>query len=221
MMAFFLFSGLVEASMPGRLDIGAFLTDIDIVNTGKKVKNINMHGVSGDGTLLVYKGLCLKPSFAYAIGDADYYNLGMNLGFCIPVNDKLLIVPSAGLAYSDMEFTVDIPMLGLNNVDQKMAARSQNISLDVNYKLHSRFSVTGILQKAWSQTTTTIDTPASFPMDLSNKAESTGFNYVLALNYFLNDNWAINLAGVLQKSRSKEKHGMDAKAVRLAVGYMF
>lgn len=65
----FVFIGFAYSSLRGeirgKIDVGPTLLDIDILESGKTIQTLHMTGGKADATVLIYQGLCIKPSFMW------------------------------------------------------------------------------------------------------------------------------------------------------------
>ena len=210
-----LFFCSVEGALRGRIDIGPTLMDIDILESGKTIETLHMKGVKGDATLLLYEGLCLKPGFIWGEGHGHLTTGTLAVGYYIPINKQLRILPNVGVTWSYLDTRVDFEELGLSNLKERFRSSSPFIGIEICYSLTDKWSLMGIYQYAWSHTHTKID-----PI-VSNKSHSCGPNYALAVEYSLNKSWSATLGVGYNITLSKEKHGLRGKGAKLGIAYYF
>lgn len=201
----------------GKIDVGPTLMDIDILESGKTIKTLHMKGVKGDTTISVWKGVCLKAGFLAGRGHGRLFAYNVGLGHYLPVTDKLLLIPSAGVAFSRLHTTVDLDLgeIKVEDLKEKFRSTSPYIALEFCYKLHPKWTLMGMVQYAWSQTHTTIK-----PF-VSDKSKSCGPNYSLGIDYSLNDHWSLTFGVGYNITLTKEKHGLRGKGAKLGLAYYF
>src|SRR5690242_4356791 len=71
----------------GRIDVGPAFASIDMLESGHTKRTLDLPAVKIDATLMLYKGISLKPSFLIAWGKANLNSSGIGLGFCIPLTE--------------------------------------------------------------------------------------------------------------------------------------
>lgn len=199
----------------GKVDVGALYVHMDVLESGKTVHTMEMGGARVDATLQIVHGLVLKPMLLYATGGGDFTSGGLGLGYYIPICDQFAILPSAGGTYSDIRTHFSLPAFGLFRLHEKFESMSGYVSLEMSYKPIECIRVSTVLQYAWSRTRTTIDVLGS------SKSSTKGWNYALTGDYYLTENWSLNVAGGYNLTLSQEKHGIRAAGVRAGVGYTY
>ena len=199
----------------GKVDIGPILIDIDILESGKTIDKQHMKGVRGDSTIVLWKGIFIKPSYTWATGDGRLSAGGVGIGQYVPLGDKWTLMPSVGISFSLLTSNIDIEPLGLSDLTQKFKSRNPYIAIDFTYLLAEKWTLMVTVQYAWCRTETTIKSV------FSDKSRSVGPNYSLGIDYSLNKNWSITFAGGYNISLSKEKHGIRAKGIKLGLAYYF
>lgn len=205
----------IDGALPGRVDVGPALIDIDILESGKTKETLHMKGVKGDMTLLVYEGLCIKPGFIWGQGHGQLSSGTIAVGYYIPLTKKLKILPNVGITWSYLHTKVDFEEMGLFKLKERFRSNSPFIGMEICYSLTDRLTLMGIYQYAWSHTHTKIK-----PI-VSDKSHSCGPNYAIALDYSLNKNWSMTFGLGYNITLSKEKHGLRAKGAKLGVAYYF
>lgn len=199
----------------GKIDVGATHVHVDLINNGSRVRSIAMQGVATNATVSIYKALVAKPSAILTEGEGNYFQTGSNIGLYIPVGECFSITPSAGGSYSWLRVHADIPLLSLYGLNQRFLTRAVNMAVDGSWQPNPRILLSASLQYAWARSHTTI------PNIVSYKAESKGFNYILMFDYYLTECLTVNVTGAWQNSRDKERHGSQARGLRVGLGYFF
>jgi hypothetical protein len=211
----FLLSHSVYAGCNGRVDIGPAYASIDMLESGKTTRTLNLRAVKGDATLIVWDGLCLKPSFLLADGKATLKSGSIGIGYVIPICDNFCITPSYGVTETRFQSHIDFANYGLFHLKEKFVSRGQYISLDASWTFADHWRLYGMAQFCWSHVRTKI---GSFPT-AKNKTE--GPNYALAIERDINKQFSISLAAGYNLSLSKEKHGLRGKGIKLGLAYWY
>lgn len=201
----------------GKLDVGIVQLDVDIVSFGQVTQNLKMRGVSGSGVFQLYKAWILKPGFALAEGDGSYYGANLATGLYLPLNDQWAITPGIGGSWSQTHSLVDLTFpIPLTNANQDMNTLSSLLEVGVVWTPQPCLSFQGAVQWAWVQTKTSLP-----PILIDNKTESSGFNYLGQVEYFISERHSVNAGAAWYSSRSRESHGSDVLGVRLGTGFRF
>ncbi|SCA63466.1 hypothetical protein SCG7109_AP_00070 [Chlamydiales bacterium SCGC AG-110-M15] len=201
----------------GKIDVGVAIADLELISGGERGKAHTLEGISTNGSIIFSNGFTLKPAAIYAEDAGNYYSLGMGFGWYIPLQEGISILPNVGVSYSRLIARTGLPTGVPNNTEMRLRSRVQYMGMEVAYKLCEKLLLTGGVQHAWNQSTSSFSI-AALP---TSTAESRGFNYSASLDYYLNESWTVQLAGTIQHSRSNETEGSDAKGVRLGLGYIF
>lgn len=203
----------------GKFDIGPTFMHVDILESGKTVKRMDMPGVRGELSYCFWKGLFIKPVVLYGHGGAaakgGLMNGGLFVGQCIPLSDRAFIAPSIGVSFSHLWTRVDLPQVSLKNLKQNFKSVSPTLSLDVQYNFGHGCRMIATVQYAWAHTHTSV------AHLFNSKSHSQGFNYAFLLEKDLNDHWSVNLGAAYSLSLSKEKHGIRASGLKLGLAYWF
>lgn len=205
----------ISAAINGRVDVGAVLIDLDILESGKTTETLHMKGVRGDATILVYEGLCVKPGFIWSSGHGELTTGTIAIGYYLPILEKLNILPNVGITWSYLHTKVDFEELGFFNLKERFRSSSPFIGMEFSYSITDKLTLMGIYQYAWSRTHTKIK-----PI-VSETSHTCGPNYALSLDYSLNKNWSATFGLGYNITLSKEKHGLRGKGAKLAVAYYF
>lgn len=198
----------------GRIDIGPALVNVDMLESGKTVRSLDLFALKGDATLMVYEGLCIKPSFLFADGKANLNSASIGLGYCIPLTDCITVTPSYGVTGTLFKSRLDIPQYGMYHVREKFRSQGQYVCLDATWTFLPGWRIYGVAQYAWSHVHTKVG-----PFKTKNNTE--GPSYALALERDINDEFSITLGAGYNASLSKEKHGLRGKGIKLGLAYWY
>lgn len=205
----------VYGTLHGKVDLGPTLMDIDILESGKTVETLHMKGVKGDLNLLVYQGLCIKPSFIWGRGHGQLAAGTVAVGYYLPITKKLRILPNVGITWSYLHTRVDFEEFNLFDLKERFRSNSPFIGMEICYSLTDKWTLMGVYQYAWSHTHTKIGSL------VSDKSHSCGPNYSLGVDYSLNEHWSIVFGVGYNITLSKEKHGIRGKGAKLGIAYYF
>lgn len=215
MLISILFSPSLYCEVKGKADIGATLMDIDILQSGKTIETLHMKGLKGDATVIVYKGLCIKPSFIWGRGHGEITSGTIAVGCYIPITKEIRIVPNIGVTWSYLHTHVDYEQFGLFDLKERFRSSSPFIGMEFCYSITDKLTLTGLYQYAWSRTHTKIK-----PI-VSETSHSCGPNYAIGIDYSLNKHWSIVCGVGYNITLSKEKHGIRGKGAKLGMAYYF
>ncbi len=212
----------------GKIEAGPTYLHLDILESGKTIKKVNMPAIRIDGSGMVWKGICVKPSFLYGgKGNTQTLSCGLGAGLVYKPIECLCITPSIGCSYAQFRTTlrVNVPenvRIALNlpenmrvDVREKFYSISPYGSIDITYTIVKGLRICGIFQYVWSDTHTTIKGSGS------TTSHPKGQNYALILEKDINERWSINIAGAYNDSLTKEKHGVRAYGARIAAAYWY
>jgi len=208
----------LKAECIGKIDLGAVFLHVDVLESNKTIKAVNMPGVRADASILIWKGLCLKPSILYAQnGNTDTLTGGCGLGFYIKLDDQFCITPSLGCNFTEFNTTIKYPITEFFSLNLKERFRSVSPygALEATFTFVPGWRATILGQYVISRTHTKITDFGS------TTSRPKGPNYALILEADINEHWSINIAGAYNLSLTKEKHGLRAYGGRLAVAYWF
>ncbi len=207
----------VAAECCGKIDLGPAYVHVDVLESNKTVKRLDMAAVRSDATLSILKGQgwVVKPFFIYAQGRGELLSTGVGFGHCTPICDWLTVTPSAGCAYTYFTTHVHLPLFGLRHQREKFQSASPYVALEATATLMKGLRLCGSFQYAWSRTYTRIE---KFFRD-TNSAE--GPSYSAMLEYDLSDEWSLQLGGAYNISLSHEKHGLRAYGGKIGIARWF
>lgn len=209
------------ARCSGKVDLGPAYIHLDVLESNKTIKTMDLLGVKADAMILFFegKGWGIKPSLLYGRGDSrlgEVFSGGVGFGHCTPITDCFTVTPSVGITYGYIKTRIRIPdFFGRMHFTEKFRSTSPYLALDATYTIIKGLRVCGMFQYAWSRTHTTIVGV------LKDKSNAKGPNYALMVEYDLNDHWSLQLAGAYNISLSKEKHGIRGAGGKLGVAYWF
>lgn len=203
----------LEAETRGKIDVGPAFMHVDILESGRTVKRMDMWGNRVDLSLFIYKGLYIKPVFLYGNGGSakgGLFSASTSVGYCLPINEKLLVSPSVGYMYNHLWTRIDLgPM---KNLRENFKSWAPFVAFDVYYTFIPTWRVGVGLQYSWSRTSTTIKNVVK-----NVKSTPEGFTYNFLLEHDLNDKWSVNLGVAYNLSLTKEKHGLRGTGIKLGV----
>lgn len=198
----------------GRIDIGPAYVNVDMLESGKTVRTLDLFALKGDATLMIYEGLCLKPSFLFADGKANLNSASIGIGYCIPLTECLTITPSVGVTETRFKSRIDLPHFGMFHLREKFTSRGQYVCLDASWTFLEGWRLYAVTQYSWSHVHTKVG-----PFSHKNKTE--GPSYALALEHDINESFSISLSAGYNASLSKEKHGLRGKGIKLGLVYWY
>lgn len=205
----------LQAETTGKLDVAPTFMHIDILESGRTVKRMDMWGVRADAAYFLYKGLHVKPVIMYGNGSSAEGGLfagSVALGYCLPVHEKVLFSPAVGVNYSHLWTKIDVPMLQLKNLRENFRSWAPFISMDMHYTFVPTWRVCLGVQYAWSHTKTSIE-----KLVKNQKSSPEGFVYSCMIEHDVNDQWSVNLGAAYNVSLTHEKHGLRAAGVKAGV----
>jgi hypothetical protein len=210
----------------GRLDVGPAYVRMDILESGKTQRTLDLYAVRADATLLIYKGLCLKPWFLGADGKANLNSAGIGIGYCIPLHmlglscypSDLCIIVTPSIGYTQTRFNSRVP---IEFFGQELQFREKFIShgvygcLEICWTFWEKWRLSGQFTYTWSHVKTTIR-----PLFTSHD-HTSGPNYAISLERDILDCLSINIGAAYNISLSKERHGLRGTGVKLGLAYWF
>lgn len=215
LLAALLITGFLSADCNGRIDIGPAYLNIDMLESGKTVRTLNLAAVKGEGTIMLFRGgcLCVKPSLLLATGKADLNSGSLGLGLYMPLPFKITLTPSIGYTETHFRSKLDLPQYNLFKQKERFTSRGLYVGLDASWTVIESWRI--YAQAQWCQSRVHWKI-GNFPRTKSNCA---GPNYAIALEHDLNEEFSISLAAGYNSSLSKEKHGLRGKGIKLGLAY--
>jgi hypothetical protein len=208
--------GNLFGEFKGRLDVGPTVLSVDMLESGKTNETLNMQGVKGDLTLMVYKALAVKPSFLVARGDGKLASGTIAMGAYLPVK-KCYFFPHIAVTWGYLQTHIDLDLgeIQFSHLKERFRSQTLSVGLEFSYCFAPKWTLMGVYQYAWSKTHTKIRSIGS------DKSHSKGSNYSIGLEYSIDDKWAVTLGAGYNITLSKEKHGIRGKGVKLGLAYYF
>lgn len=208
----------LQADICGKFDLGPAYLHIDVLESGKTVQSINMPGLRGDSTIILWKGVCLKPFLTYGgKGNSQVITGGCGVGHYTPIGDKCSVTPSVGCSYTNFRTHYHYHVSPETTVILKELFQSISpyVSLDASFCFSKGWRVIGSYQYVWSFTHTTIKGMGE------TDSRPTGSNYGLMFEWDANEKWSLNLGFGYNVSLTHEKHGIRGYGTRLGFAYWF
>lgn len=230
----------LNADVCGKVDAGPTYIHIDVLQSGKTVKRIDMGGVKADSSIVVWKGLCVKPTFLYGNGHGEIISAGGSVGHYSPFWEKFSLTPAIGCVYTQLGTTIPVslpeevlrllPPIPRGHAKERFYSVSPYLALDFTWTFTPGWRIVAVYQYSWSRTLTTIGLNKAFkpveslvgPVDNYKEwSHSQGSNYGLMLEGDINQCWSVSIGGAYNLGLSKEKHGLRAYGARIAIAYWF
>jgi hypothetical protein len=205
----------IQAEVKGKLDVGPAFIHLDILESGRTVKRMDMMGVRGDFSYYLYQGLYIKPTVLYGNGGSakgGVFTGSLAVGYCFPICEHLLISPAVGGNYNHIWTKIDVPHFQLKNLRENFKSWAPFLSCDFHYTFIPSWRICIGVQYAWSHTKTSIQ-----HLVKNDKSKSEGFTYSALLEHDMNDQWSWNVAAAYNLSLTKEKHGIRGTGVKVGV----
>lgn len=227
-------SNNLSAEVWGKVDVAPAYVHIDVLEHERTVHRMDMIALKADATVIVWKGLCFKPTLLAGTGGGDIVSTGAGVGFCIPCWEWLVLTPSVGCLYTNLttHIDLDIPFplsptgtYHLHRVKENFWSVSPYLGLDATFRINCDWRICAQFQYSWSTTHTTLSKQEAFPngskFKHTDKSKANGPSYGLMLEYDLTECVSVNLGGAYNLSLTKEKHGLRGAGVKLGLGYWF
>ncbi len=205
----------INAEIKGKIDAGPAFVHLDILESDRTVKTMDLVAVKVDGTLVLHEGLCLKPNILYGANNGSLFVTGLGLGYILPINETWTVTPSIGMTYTHVKTTINIPFLNLFHLKEKFHSKSAYVCLEGTYNINACWRVNASYQYAWSRSMTKI---TALP-DTNSKTQ--GPSYALQLEKDLNKFWSVNIGVAYNLSLTKEKHGLRAYGTKIGIAHWF
>ena len=211
------------AEICGKVDVGPAYIHVDVLESGKTVGRMDMGGVKSDATVVVWKGLCLKPYILYGYQNKSrhLFSGGGGIGHYTPITDTISITPSIGCLYTEVKTNLTVhPENSPFPLDVRERFRSVTpyLGMDITWCFCPTWRICAQYQYCWSRTHTKL---TSDFFTKNSSSHSWGPSYSLLLEKDLNNKWSVNVGAAYNISLSKEKHGIRGYGVKLAIAYWF
>jgi len=213
----------VAGSCCGKVDVGPVVIRTDILDSGHKVRSLDIWGAKADACARFFEFIVVKPTATWAGGDADYWTVGIGLGACIPVCDWLLITPTVGYNYSEFQSTYhyDLGFLFLPRLKIRETFKSQSpyLGFDIQIRFSPCWRLNGVFQYSFSRVHTKIH--SRLIGSVRNKSNCEGPAYALQLERDLNEKWSVTAGVGYNISLTHEEHGLRGYGAKLGLVYWF
>ncbi|MBS4167943.1 outer membrane beta-barrel protein [Parachlamydia sp. AcF125] len=211
----------IHAKVWGKVDFGPAYVHIDVLNSNRTVKRMDLIAYKADASIIVKDGWCVKPSVLYGANQGDLFTASLGVGHCFPIGDKWVLTPAVGIGYSFTRTTFKMPVQGYNFIfKERFRSYSPYISMEATYRIRPDLRVSGQVQYSWSRTHTTIKQPA-LNQRLKSKDHTSGPSYAAMLEYDLSEKVSINAGAAYNRSLSEEKHGIRGYGAKVGLAYWF
>lgn len=210
-----LFISNASADTCGKIDVSPTYVHLDVLESGHTVKRLDMGGIRVDGSGLVWKGLCVKPTAMYVYGHGELFTVGMGIGHYTPITDRFSLTPTIGCVYTELRTKINIRPFFLYNLKEHFQSVSPYLSLEATYKIVPGLRFSFIYQYAYSATHTVIKHLGT------DNSHSWGPSYAVLLEKDLSDKWSVNIGGAYNIMLTKEKHGLRGYGGKIGVAYWF
>lgn len=208
----------------GRADVSFLGMTISHLANNKTVNKSNIFGTRVDATIVPFEGygIAFKPMAAYATGEGDLVQGGIQIAHYTPINDCITLVPGIGYTYSDFRSKIKIPISPVDslNIDQKVDSNVIFCACDVYYTINEQWMLTGVFQYGWARSHSKIHSDVLEIYDVE-KGSSDGPSIAGMVDYYITKSWSINGAVGYSKTLSKERHGLKAFGYKVGLGYLF
>lgn len=228
-------SSFLSAEIWGKLDVAPAYVHIDVLEHEKTVHRIDMCAFKGDASIIIWKGLCFKPTLlAGGSGGGSIVSTGIGIGHCTPIWDWLVLTPSAGCLYTSLSTHIDLDIpfplsptgfFHLHRVKENFASVSPYIGLDATFRITCDWRVYLQFQYAWSKTHTTLTKSHAFPggtkFKHTDNSKANGPNWGVMVEYDVLECLSVNCGAAYNTSLTKEKHGLRGYGCKLGLAYWF
>jgi hypothetical protein len=216
----------------GKLELGPAYMHIDMLSDGVIRNKLDLYGMQANASVIVWKGATFKLGGIYGRNDGQVNSLSFAAGWTIPLEVygwKFYITPNGGytIGYLRGNTDLDARFIPLNGIRVKQAFHNKTpfVGIDITSVISEKWTTTTVIQYGWTRSKVTWDNPAVMGVSMipanGQTTESRGFNLGSVVDYWVTENWSINLAVGTQHSRGKEKDATKAFGGRIGVGYYF
>lgn len=212
---FLFFFQAAFADCRGRVDIGPAYVNVDMLQSGKTKRSIDLRALRCDATFFPFGGLAIKPSGMISDGKANLSTAALGVGFCFPLTSTLTATPSVGISETRFKSRINFREYGFLHLRERFYSYGGYGCLDISWTFVEKWRLYGTFQYTWSQVKTTVR-----PL-FKTRTHCKGPSYAVSLERDLNDHFSVTLSGGYNLSLSKEKHGLRGKGVKLGLAYWF
>jgi len=198
----------------GKFELAPAYIHIDVIESRDTIKELDMPGIRADMSYVFGSGWLIKPTALYGKeNDGEITNLGIGFGRCIPLCDRWIFTPTAGVTYTNVgaKIHLDLGALGEIEFRERFKAIAPYISAEIIYSIAPCWRICANAQYAWSHSKTKIKSL------FTEKSDSQGPSYGLLVEYDFNQCWSINIGGAYNESYSKEKNGIRGRGGKIGL----
>lgn len=207
----------------GKVDVGPVYVHLNVLESGRTVKRLDMAGAKINGTIMLKEGygFCVKPDIMFATGHGELIVGAVGFGHVTPVFKDFCVTPTIGVALTNLRTSVDVPTGAPEPYPQSLHLRerfrslSPYVGLDFNYNICQGLRICANVQYSWSRTHTRIEKAGKF------KGNSKGPSYALMLEKDVSKEWSVHLGAAYNTGLSHEKHGLRGYGIKLGAARWF
>jgi len=195
----------------GKIDVGPVFVHVDVLESGRTIKKLDMGGLRADATFMIKEGsgFCIKPNVLYAQGHGELITASLGFGHVTPITDKLCITPHAGGAWTNLRTSVTL--MKILHAKERFRSTAPYAAIDLTYKICDGWRVGASYLYSWSRTHTRIQNIGKF------KGNSSGPSISALIEHDFNDYWSMHFGGAYNSSLDREKHGIRGYGFKLGV----
>ena len=208
----------LQAECMWKVDVGPAFAHIDVLESKRTIKKLDMPAARGDASLILGTGWCVKPTALYAKGgDGELFTAGIGAGRCIPICERVIVTPLVGVTFMNLTTPIHINYgpYGRLKFRERIRSIAPYGGVEVILKIAEGWRFCVSAQYAWSHAKTKIK-------DLLNsKSDAEGPNYGVLLEYDINCNWSVNVGAAYNLSLSREKDGLRGRGAKIGIARWF
>ncbi|MFQ5729652.1 MAG: hypothetical protein ACE5GN_04765 [Waddliaceae bacterium] len=208
----------LQAECMWKVDVGPAFAHIDVLESKQTIKKLDMPSVRGDASLILGTGWCVKPTILYGKArDGELVTFGVGVGRCLPICDRMIITPLAGVTYMNLTTSLhfDYGPYGKVKFRERIQSLAPYGGVEIILKIAKDWRLCASAQYAWSHAKTKIKNL------LHSKSNAEGPNYGLLLEYDINCNWSVNVGAAYNLSLSREKDGLRGRGAKIGIARWF
>jgi len=200
-----------------KVELAPAYVHIDMLESRKTIKELDLAGIRGDLNLVIGKGWLLKANGLYGKEkDGELINYGVGFGRCLPLNNRWIVAPIVGVSYTKLDAAIHLDLGDyVFSVSERFKGIAPYAGLELHYKVSSRCRICASAQYAWTYSET------NFRDFFKTKSDSEGPSYGLLVEYDLNQCWSVNVGAAYNENFSREKNGIRGRGVKLGVARWF
>lgn len=226
--SWFLFALLCAASSCwgglacAKLDISPAYAHLDVLESGRTTKALNMYGVRVDSSFVLDWGPYMRLGAMETHRGGALYQAGVALGFWLPLHECVYVTPLIGVNYSYFRTHAPIRMLNYLLAEpmsfrQQFRTRSPFVGAELLVNLPRGWRAGASYNFNWCRSAVTITR-----IGIKNrKNESKGPAYAFFVEKDINACWSLTAAAGYNLALSHEKHGLRGFGGKLGLSYWF